>query len=82
MRQGTVILQSCTVVPASCICTSVTPSDDAQEVISIKVDEDSGVTVKVEEIPQPISFPTIKAEPDEVSYLPLCIGQQNLTFKI
>ena len=72
MRQGTVILQSCTVVPASCSCTCVTASDDACEEISVKAEEDSGVTMKVEEIPEPVSFSAIKAEPDEVSYLPVC----------
>lgn len=71
MRQCTAILQSCAVVPASCSCTSVISSDDTHEVISIKVEEDSGVAVKVEAIPEPISFPPIKAEPDEVSYLPV-----------
>ena len=35
------------------------------EVISIKTEEE-------EEIPEPISFPVIKAEPDEVSYVFLC----------
>jgi hypothetical protein len=55
MRQGTAILQSCTVVP-----------------VSVKVEEESCVTVRVEETPEPISFPAIKAEPDEVSYLPVC----------
>ena len=43
MRQGTAMLQSCTVVPASCSCTSVTSSDDAHEVNSIKVEEDLGL---------------------------------------
>jgi hypothetical protein len=70
MRQGTAILQSCTVVPASCSCTRL--SDDAHEAISVKVEEESGVTIKVEEIPESISFPAIKVEPDEVSYLPVC----------
>jgi hypothetical protein len=54
---------SCTVNPASCSCTSVTLPDDAPEVISVKVEQDSGVAVKLE-LPEPIIFPT-KAEPDE-----------------
>jgi hypothetical protein len=66
MRKGTVILQSCTVSPEYVLGssgeTSITSSDDAHGVISIKV----------EEIPEPISFPTIKAEPEEVSYLFVC----------
>jgi hypothetical protein len=63
MRNGTVILQSCTVslevVPVSCSETSITSSDDAHGVIRIKV----------EELPVPIPFPTIKVKPEEVSYL-------------
>jgi len=47
VRQGTAILQSCTVVPASCCCTSVTTSDDTREVISIKAEEDLDDAVKV-----------------------------------
>jgi hypothetical protein len=63
VRNGTVILQSCTVtpdiLPCSCCETSITSSGDAHGVIRIKV----------EEIPEPISFTAIKAEPEEVSYL-------------
>jgi hypothetical protein len=72
MRNGTVILQSCTVtldiLPCSCCETSISSSGDAHGVIRIKV----------EEVPEPISFPTIKLEPEEVSYC-LCdhyTGQQ------
>ena len=65
MRKGTVILQSCTVslegVTCSCSETS-SSSSDAHDIIRINV----------EEIPEPISFPAIKAEPEEVSYLSLC----------
>jgi hypothetical protein len=68
---GAVMLQSCTVslevVPGSSSETGIT-SDDSQAVVGIKVEEDAGVTIKVE-IPEPISFPSIKAEPVEVSYL-------------
>jgi hypothetical protein len=28
--------------------------------------------IKVEEIPEPLSFPEIKAESDEVSYMSVC----------
>jgi hypothetical protein len=66
MRKGTAILQSCTVslevVPCSCSEMCITSSDNVHEVISIKV----------EEIPEPISFSAIKAEPEEVSYLSVC----------
>jgi hypothetical protein len=70
---GTVMLQSCTVslevVPGSSSETGITTSDDSQAVVDINVEEDANVTIKVEEIPEPISFPSIKAEPVEVSYL-------------
>jgi hypothetical protein len=76
MTKGTVMLQSCTVavevVPGSCSQTAVTSSDDTHAVIGINVEEDKDVTVKVEEIPEPVSFPSIKAEPQEVSYC-LCL---------
>jgi hypothetical protein len=67
MRKGTVILQSCTVslevVPGLCSEISVTSSDDTHEAISIKVEETA----------EPISFPEIKVEPEEVSYLSVCL---------
>jgi hypothetical protein len=70
---GDVMLQSCTVslevVPGSSSDTGMTSSDDSKAVIGIKVEEDTDVTIKVEEIPEPISFPPIKAEPEEVSSL-------------
>ena len=59
------------IIIVSCSCTSDTPSDDALEFINIKVEEGSGVTVKVEENPEPISCPTIKAQPDELPPLEL-----------
>jgi hypothetical protein len=59
------MLQSCTVsledMPGSSSQTGRTSCDDAPAVISIKVEQ--------EEVPQPISFPPIKSEPEEVSYL-------------
>jgi hypothetical protein len=76
MRKGTVILQSCRVslevVPGACRQTSITSSDDAHEVISIRVEDNSNVNIKLEEICEPISFPAIKSEPEEVSYLSEC----------
>jgi hypothetical protein len=70
MRKGTVILQSCRVslgvAPSSCSEACITLSDDAHEVISLKFEEYTDVTIKLEEIP------AIKAEPEEVSYLSLC----------
>jgi hypothetical protein len=72
IRQDTAILQSCTVVPAPCSCTSVTLSGDAHEVVCIKVGVDTGVPTNVQEIPEAMTFPGIKAEKDQVSYLPVC----------
>jgi hypothetical protein len=43
------------------------------EVFDLKVEEDTDVTIKVEEMPEAISFPPIKPEQDEVSYMTLCI---------
>jgi hypothetical protein len=50
----------------------VSPCNDACEVISIKIEEGTDMEIKVEEIPETISFPEIKAEPDEVSNVSLC----------
>jgi hypothetical protein len=47
----------------------VSPCSDAYEVISIKTVEGTDIEIKEEEIMEPISFPEIKAEPDEVSYV-------------
>jgi hypothetical protein len=62
MTKGTVMLQNCTVaveaVPGSCSQTAVTSSDDTHAAIGINVEEDKDLTVKVEEIPEPISFPS------------------------
>jgi len=39
----------------------------------IAVNEEAPTGIKQEEIPEDISFPDIKAEPDEVSYVCLCV---------
>jgi len=52
------------VLPGSCSGTCVSPCDDACEVISIKAEPGTGIEIKVEENPEPISFAQIKAEPD------------------
>jgi hypothetical protein len=69
-----VVLQSCTVllkdVPG-CSETSVSLSNDAREIINIKVEDGTDIAIKQEEIPEPIALPAIKAEPDEVSYMSL-----------
>jgi hypothetical protein len=75
IKKGAAVLQTCTmslkVIPDPCNETSVTSYSDAHEVITIKVEEDTDVCTKVE-IPEPISFPAIKSEQDEVSYMSLC----------
>jgi hypothetical protein len=47
----------------------VSPCNDECEVTTIKAEPDTDIQIKVEEIPEPISFPEIKDEPDEVSYV-------------
>ena len=71
IRKGPVVLQSCTMSGQLCSC--LTSPNSAHEVTGIKVEEDTDVPIKVEEIPEAISFPPIKAEQDEVSYLSVCI---------
>jgi len=70
-----VLLQSCTVslpvLQRSCSESSVT-CIDACDVISVKCEEDSDIDCQVEEIPIAISFPKIKCEQDEVSYICVC----------
>jgi hypothetical protein len=39
----------------------------------IAVNEEADIGIKQEEIPEDINFPDIKAEPDEVSYLCICV---------
>jgi len=71
MKTGTVILQNCTFslegVPGSCSETSMTSSDNAFEFVSVKVEEDMEMTIKMEEVPE------IKSEPEEVRYLSVCL---------
>ena len=77
-RKGSVVLQSCTIslkdLPGSCSETSTTSPNEAREVFSIKVEERTDVPTQRKEIPVPITFPAvIKTEPDEVSYMSLCL---------
>jgi hypothetical protein len=62
-EEGYCDLQSCTVstgvVPGAPVETNITSYDEAHEGIRIKVEEDAEVHIK-EEIPEPISFPSIK----------------------
>ena len=82
------VLQSCTnslhVLPGE---SHATPSDVACNFSSMEVEEDINVkeedfiaineevdiSIKQEEIPEDISFPDIKSEPDEVSYVCVCM---------
>ena len=41
---------------------------------SIAVNKEVPTAIKQEEIPEDISFPDIKAEPDEVSYVCVCVS--------
>jgi hypothetical protein len=47
----------------------VLPCNDECGVISIKAEPETDIQIKEEEIPEPIIFPEIKDEPNEVSYL-------------
>jgi hypothetical protein len=59
------------VLPDSCNGACGTSSDGPHEVSSIKVEQGADVDVKVEEIPELISFPELKSEQVEVSYVSL-----------
>ena len=60
------------VLRGSCSGTCISPCKDACEVISTKTEPGTGIEINVEENPEPISFPKIKAEPEEVSYISVC----------
>jgi len=75
------------VLPGSSSETFPTPSDGTcdvsnttvqQDVVVIEecfiaVNEEAPTGIKQEEIPEDISFPDIKTEPDEVSYMCVCV---------
>ena len=75
------------VLPCSSSETFPTPSDGAcdvnntavqQDVVVVEehfiaVSKEAPIGIKQEEIPEDISFPDIKAEPDEVSYVCVCV---------
>jgi len=50
----------------------VSSCNDSCEEIGIKTEQGTDIEIKVEEVPECISFPEIKAEPDEVSYVSVC----------
>jgi len=60
------------VLTGLCNGTRVSPCNDECQVISVQAEQDTDIEMKVEEIPEPLSFPEIKAEPDEVSYVSVC----------
>jgi hypothetical protein len=81
-------LQSCTdclqVMAGSSAGTFPTPSDCTYGVGNMKVEEDVAAieenfpavnrhSIKQEEIPENITFPDIKSEPNEVSYVCVCL---------
>ena len=39
----------------------------------IAINKEAGICIKQEEIPEDINFPGMKAEPDEVSYVCVCL---------
>jgi hypothetical protein len=55
----------------ACNFSSIQPEEnvDVKEEGPIAVNEEAGICVKQEEIPEDINFPDIKSEPDEVSYV-------------
>lgn len=69
------VLQSCTeslkALPGSSDEVHLTLSNDANGAVGMKVEEGTHIDMK-EEIPEPKSFPTIKDEQDEVSYVSVC----------
>jgi len=74
------------VLPSSSSETFPTPSDgtydvgnievekdvDVIEVIGTAVNKEADIGIKQEEIPEDITFPDIKSEPEEVSYVCIC----------
>jgi len=75
------------VLPTACTETFPASSDGTYDVGNIKVEEDvdvieeiftainkeADIGIKQEEIPENITFPDIKSEPGEVSYVSICL---------
>jgi hypothetical protein len=78
------VLQSYTdslqVMAGSSTYTIPTPSDSTYGVCHVKVEENIDVIeeidigIKQEEIPEDVPFPGIKSEPNEVSYVCVCLS--------
>jgi len=78
---------SLSVLPSLSRETFATPSDDTYDVGNVEVEKDvdvieecfiainkeADIGIKQEEIPQDITFPDLKSEPDEVSYVCICL---------
>jgi len=83
------VLQSCTdplhILPSSSSETNAAPDvvcnfsnteveEDIDVIeVSISINEEVDIGIKQEEIPGDITFPDIKSEPDEVSYVCVCL---------
>jgi hypothetical protein len=64
LNESMICTVSTGVVPCTPVETNITSSDEAHGVSGIKVEEDADVHIK-EEIPEPITFPSTKTEPEE-----------------
>ena len=77
------VLQSCTdslhILPGSSGESHATSSDGACNFSNMEVEEDvvvkeeANISIKPEEIPEDITFPDIKSEPEEVCYVCVCL---------
>jgi len=53
--------------------TEVEEDVDVIEVVFISINEEVDISIKQEEIPRDITFPDMKSEPSEVSYVCICL---------
>ena len=53
--------------------TEVEEDVDVIEEVFISINEEVDISMKQEEIPRDITFPDLKSEPDEVSYVCICL---------
>ena len=66
----------------ACNCSNIEVEEDVdvKEEGFIAVNEEVDIGVKQEEIPEDITFPDIKADPDEVSYVGVSVVRHILPF--
>jgi len=59
----------------ACNCSNIEVEEDVSVIEEgfIAVNEEVDIDIKQEEIPEDINFPNIKSEPDEVSYVCVCL---------